>query len=92
MSTSKLFNKVDSSDYITAKRQITISREFVKASTPNQFNPIKHNGVMYNKNYKFIPTTNAITTDASNCLIQTKSFELLQDYTVGAGYVKQQCM
>ena len=92
MSTSKLFNKVDSSDYITAKRQITISREFVKASTLNQFNPIKLNGVMYNKNYKFIPTTNAITTDASNCLIQAKNFELLQDYNMGAGYVKQQCM
>jgi hypothetical protein len=92
MSTSKLFNKVDSSDYITAKKQMTIAREFVKANTATTFNPIKHNGLKYNKNYKFIPTTNAITTDASNCLIQAKSFDLLQDYNVGAGYVKQQCM
>lgn len=87
MSTSALFKKVDSSDYITAKRRMTIARENLKVIIPN----------IKNDNYKFIPTTVATVEavgalDASNCLVQAKSFELLQDYNVGAEYVKQQCM
>lgn len=83
MSTSALFKKVDSSDYITAKRRMTIARENLKVVIPN----------VKNDNYKFIPTTRAAVgaLDASNCLVQAKSFDLLQDYNVGADYVKQQC-
>ena len=84
MSTSALFKKVDSSDYITAKRRMTIARENLKVIIPN----------IKNDNYKFIPTTGGAVgaLDASNCLVQAKSFDLLQDYNVGAEYVKQQCM
>jgi hypothetical protein len=83
MSSAALFKKVDSSDYITAKRRMTIARENLKTPIPNK----------KNDNYKFIPTTGASVAalDASNCLVQAKSFDLLQDYTVGAEYVKQQC-
>lgn len=80
-STSKLFNKVDSSDYITAKRRMTIAKENLNISIPN----------VKNNNYTFIPTT-AAAIDASHCLIQAKSFDLLQDYIVGTDYVQQQCI
>jgi hypothetical protein len=84
MSTSKIFIKVDSSDYITAKRRMTIARENLNKPIPN----------IKNDNYKFIPTTRGAVEalDASNCLVQAKSFDLLQDYNVGTEYVKQQCM
>ena len=80
MSTSKIFIKVDSSDYITAKRRMTIARENLKKPIPNK----------KNDNYKFIPTTKSAVgaLDASNCLVQAKSFDLLQDYNVGADYIK----
>ena len=80
-STSKLFNKVDSSDYITAKRRMTIAKENLNISIPN----------VKNNNYTFIQTT-AAAIDASHCLIQAKSFDLLQDYIVGTDYVQQQCI
>ena len=73
-STSNLFNKVDSSDYIALKKQLAISKEFSTANTSESLNPVKNNGVKYNKNFNFIPTT--IQTDASNCLINSESYEL----------------
>ena len=85
-STSALFKKVDSSDYITAKRRMTISKEYIKSNNAAQFNPLKNNGFKYNKNYTFIPTQNG-----TNCLISSKSFELLDNYNVGTTYLNQQC-
>jgi len=82
---SKIFNKADSSDYITAKRQVTIANEFLNT---NNTSPIKTNGKIYNKNFKFIPTT---TRDLSNCLIASASFSLLSDYNTGKGYANQLC-
>ena len=80
---SVLFKKVDSSDYITAKRQMAIANEFTKTQNTN---PVKTNGKTYNKNFVFIPT---LTNDLSNCLIESHSFELLQDYTTGKKYIDQ---
>ena len=88
--TSNLFTKADSSDYITAKRRMTIAKEYVQASTENQFNPVKNNKATYNQNYRFIPTTTS-AIDASNCLIQSKSFDLLQNYNMGKEYIDQIC-
>ena len=82
---SNIFNKADSSDYITAKRQMTIANEFLNT---NNTSPIKSNGKKYNKNFKFIPTT---THDLSNCLIESASFALLSDYNTGKGYVNHLC-
>mgnify|MGYP003979001891 FL=1 len=88
-STSNLFKKVDSSDYIALKRQIAISSEYSKANAPEDLNPVKNNGVKNNKNFNFIPTT--IMTDASNCLVNSKSYELERDYKNGVKYMKVIC-
>jgi len=88
-SSSKLFNKVNSSDYITLKKQLAISKEFSKANTSKSLNPVKNNGVKYNKNFNFIPTT--IQTDASNCLINSESYGLKNDYKNGVKYMKVIC-
>jgi uncharacterized delta-60 repeat protein len=85
-STSALFKKVDSSDYITAKKRMTISKEYINSNNAAQFNPLKNNGSKYNKNYRFIPTQNG-----TNCLISSNSFELLDNYNVGTTYLNQQC-
>jgi hypothetical protein len=90
-STSKLFKKVDSSDYITAKRRMTISKEYIKANDLTQFNPVKNNGFVYNKNFSFLPTISTPITDASNCLVNAASFELLDNYNFGQSYIKQIC-
>jgi hypothetical protein len=82
---SPLFTKADSSDYITAKRQMVIASEYLNT---NNTNPVKKNGKTYNKNFKFVPTK---TLDLSNCLIESKSYELLQSYTTGKGYIDQKC-
>ena len=80
---STLFKKVDSSDYITAKKQMAIANEFLKNQNTN---PVKNNGKKYNKNFSFVPT---LTNDLSNCLIEAHSFELLKDYTTGKKYIDQ---
>ena len=82
---SALFKKADSSDYITAKRQMTIANEFLNT---NNTAPKKINGKTYNNNFKFIPTK---ANDLSNCLIEAASYSLLSDYTTGKGYVKKLC-
>jgi len=82
---SNIFNKADSSDYITAKRQMTIANEFLNT---NNTSPIKKNGKKYNKNFKFIHTK---TNDLSNCLIESASFTLLSDYNTGKQYINKQC-
>ena len=76
-----MLKKVDSSDYIKTKRQTTIAQEFVRADTNNTFYPRKTNGLVYNKNFKFIPNT--VTTDASNCVIFAQSYDLLNNYNNG---------
>lgn len=88
-SSSNLFNKVNSSDYIILKKQLTISKEYSTANTSENLNPVKKNGSKYNKNFNFIPTT--IQTDASNCLINSESYELKQDYKNGVKYMKVIC-
>ena len=82
---SNIFTKAGASDYITAKRQMTIANEFLNT---NNTAPIKTNGKTYNKNFKFIPT---VTNDLSNCLISSASFSLQSDYTTGKGYVNKLC-
>jgi len=72
-----LFKKADSSDYITAKRQMAIAGEYMNT---NNTNPVKKNRSTYNKNFKFIQTK---AVDLSNCLIESKSYELLQSYKKG---------
>ena len=74
---SPIFTKADSSDYITAKRQMAIAGEYMNT---NNTNPVKTNGSTYNKNFKFIPTK---ALDLSNCLIEAASYELLQSYKKG---------
>lgn len=82
---SALFKKAGASDYITAKRQMTIANEFLKT---NNTAPKKNNGKIYNNNFKFIPTK---ATDLSNCLIEAASYSLLSDYNTGKGYVEKIC-
>ena len=74
-STNSLFKKVNSSDYITFKRQSAISSEISA--------PVKNNGQVYNKNFKFIPVNVNATVDASSCLVAAKSYDLMNDYTTG---------
>jgi hypothetical protein len=88
---SKLFKKVDSGDYITYKKRLAIASEYAKAGTVNDLNPKKKNGVRYNKNYIFVPTIPGPTTDASNCLLNAKSYELKQDYTNGISDINVIC-
>lgn len=88
---SKLFKKVDSSDYITYKKRLAIASEYAKADTPNELNPIKSTGYQYNQNFKFVPTFNTPTTDASNCLLQAKNYDLKLDYTSGMTDLKIVC-
>jgi len=88
-STSNLFKKVDSSDYIAFKKQLAISKEYSTANTSESLNPVKNNGVKYNSNFNFIPSTTM--TDASNCLVNSKSYELERDYKNGAKYMKVIC-
>ena len=84
---SPLFKKVDSSDYITYKKRAAIAGEYKNASAPN-LNPVKANGKKYNENFIFVPTL----TDSSNCLLQTKSYELKQNYTYGVNYLSKVCL
>ena len=86
-----MLKKVDSSDYIKTKRQTTIAQEFVRANTNNTFYPRKTNGLVYNKNFKFIPTTPTSTTDASNCVIFAKSYDLLYGFNHGKLYNYNRC-
>jgi hypothetical protein len=86
-----MLKKVDSSDYIKTKRQTTIAQEFVRANTNTTFYPNKTNGLVYNKNFKFLPTTNSSTTDASNCVIFARSYDLLNDYNNGKTTINQLC-
>ena len=86
---ANLFKKVSSSDYIAYKKRMAIAGEYAKATTPNDLNPVKTNGNQYNRNFKFIPTT--ISADLSNCLINSNSYQALQDYTVGLNYIKMTC-
>lgn len=81
-----LFKKVNSSDYINYKKRTAIAGEY--SSTTNT-NPVKSNGLQYNRNFIFVPTL--ISTDLSNCLIQTKSYELKQDYNSGVNYIQVVC-
>jgi hypothetical protein len=81
-----LFKKVNSSDYINYKKRVAIAGEYSRATNTN---PVKNNGLQYNDNFIFIPTS--ISTDISNCLIQTKSYELLKDYTNGVNYIQNIC-
>jgi hypothetical protein len=80
-----LFQKVNSSDYISYKKRITIAGEYEKVADTN---PVKMNGSQYNKNFKFL---SAMTPDISNCLIQAQSYELKQDYTSGVDYIHIVC-
>ena len=87
MSTSSpLFKKVDSSDYITYKKRTAIAGEFKNATAPN-LNPVKINGKQYNDNFIFVPTIR----DSSNCLLNAKSYELMQNYTYGVNYLDKVC-
>jgi hypothetical protein len=88
---AKLFKKVDSSDYTTYKKRTTIAKEYVNANTVNTLNPMKMNGKRYNKNFRSVPTIVNPTTDASNCLLQAKNYELKQDYLDGVDYIKVVC-
>jgi hypothetical protein len=87
---SPLFKKVDSSDYISYKKRAAIAGEYRNATQTN-LNPIKKNGKQYNDNFIFVPTINTPTTDISNCLLQTKSYELKQNYMKGVDYLEKVC-
>jgi hypothetical protein len=73
-----LFKKADASDYITYKKRNTIAKEYANALNTN---PVKTNGLQYNQNFTFLPST--VVNDLSNCLIHAQSFELKLDYTSG---------
>jgi hypothetical protein len=83
---ANLFKKVNSSDYISYKKRAVIAGEYATATNTN---PIKDNGKPYNRNFNFIPTL--ISTDISNCLIQSKNYELLKDYKNGFNYIQTVC-
>lgn len=76
---NSLFKKVDSSDYITFKKQSAISKETSA--------PIKNNGLKYNRNFNFIPAS----IDASSCLVYAQSYDLMNDYTTGQDNTKTIC-
>jgi hypothetical protein len=74
--TSSLFKKVGSSDYIAYKKQAAISAETKT--------PVKKNGMVYNKNFTFFPIINNANVNSKvNCIASAKSYDLLHDYTTG---------
>ena len=87
MSSSTLFKKVDSSDYIAFKKRVAIAEEYRNSKQ----NPVKMNGKQYNNNFIFVPKLTTPITDISNCLIQAKSYELKGDYTNGETYIDKIC-
>ncbi len=70
--TSSLFKKVDSGDYIAFKKQAAISAETTT--------PVKKNGLLYNKNFTFLPIINNANT---SCIASAKTYDLLNDYKTG---------
>jgi len=82
---SNLFKKVNSSDYINFKKRTTIAGEYTRVSASN-LNPMKMNGKQYNRNFNFMPVKNG-----TNCLLQSQSQELKQDYTSGVNYINKIC-
>lgn len=85
---SLLFKRVDSSDYIKAKRQMAIYHEYAKTSTPPALTSTKSDGISYNQNFRFIP---GFINDTSNCLMVSASYDLRQAYTTGQQYVNIAC-
>lgn len=81
---ANLFKKVNSSDYISYKKRTAIAEEYASVANTN---PTKSNGSQYNNNFKFLSTM----TPVSNCLIQAKNYESLQDYTSGVNYIQVIC-
>ena len=84
---NNLIKKGNSGDYISQKKKQTIFNEFKLSSSMSSFNPTKNNGYKYNDNFKFIPAI----TDASNCLIFAKSYQLKTEYKDGKNYINIDC-
>ena len=82
---ANLFKKVNSSDYISYKKRTAIAGEYAAVVNTN---PVKTNGVQYNKNFIFIPS---LSQDLSNCLIQAQSYELKHNYTNGFNFIQDVC-
>ena len=82
---ANLFKKVNSSDYISYKKRTAIAGEYAAVINTN---PVKTNGVQYNRNFTFIPS---LSNDLSNCLIQAKSYELKNNYINGFNYIQVVC-
>jgi hypothetical protein len=83
--------RVDSSDYIKAKKQLAIYNE-LKNNVPN-INPIKNNGRTYNENFRlFLPQTCNSPTDCSGgALAFAKNYALRLDFQQGRDYRTYKC-
>ena len=82
---ANLFKKVNSSDYISYKKRTAIAGEYATSIVTN---PVKTNGLQYNRNFTFIPS---LGQDLSNCLIQAQSYELKNNYINGFNYIQVVC-
>ena len=86
-------HRVDSSDYISAKKKNVIYSELKQNARNFQtVNPVKTNGNTYNDNISII--LNKSCSPAScpgGCLVHTKNYELLNDFNQGKFYNYLRC-
>ena len=83
--------RVDSSDYIKAKKNLAIYNE-IKRNVPS-VNPLKKNGQHYNENFRLaLPQTCTGPTDCSGeCLTFAKNYELRLAFQQGRDYRSIYC-
>jgi hypothetical protein len=86
-------NRVDSSDYISArKRNIIYSELKQNAKTLQTVNPVKTNGKTYNKNFFILLNKNCNPTSCpGGCLAHVKNYELFNDFNQGKTYNYLRC-
>ena len=89
-------NRVNSSDYIKAKKQNAIYTELKinsKITTAHTVNPVKPNGYTYNDNINILLSKSCTATDCSGgCLQHAKSYELLLAFNHGKYYNYIRCI
>lgn len=83
--------RVDSGDYIKAKKNLAIYNE-IKKNVPN-VNPLKTNGQHYNENFRLsLPQTCTAPTDCSGgALAFAKNYELRLAFQQGRDYRTYKC-
>jgi len=86
-------NRVNSSDYIKAKKQNAIYTELKKNAYGLQtVNPVKKNGLTYNNNINVLLNKKCVVNDCSGGQLNyAQSYDLLYDFNNGKFYNYNRC-